>query len=65
MVQSGGGAGFLLKPIQTFRILGKLGRQDLDRDFTSEPRIPRPIDFTHPARTKGSDDLVRPKPGSG
>ncbi len=34
-------------------------RQDLDGDVTSEPRVPRPVDFTHPTTPERADDLIR------
>lgn len=37
-----------LEAAQKFRISGKLHRQDLDCDFTSEARIARAIDFAIP-----------------
>ena len=30
----------------------QLGRQDLDRDLASEPRVPGPVDLAHPARAE-------------
>ena len=58
MVQRGGGAGFLLEPIDTGPIGRDLRPDDLDRDVTAEPRVAGAINFAHPARAERLDDFV-------
>jgi hypothetical protein len=59
MVESGRRTGFLLEPMQTVRISGKGGRQDVDGHVAAQPGIARTIDVAHPARREVRDDLVR------
>jgi hypothetical protein len=40
-------------------------RQDLDRDLSAEPRIPRAIDLAHATRAKSGLDLVWTEMGAG
>ena len=50
--------------VETFfglRIMGEMGRQDLDRDRPFEPGIACAIHLTHPARAKRRNDLIRPE----
>ena len=41
-----------------------VGPHDFDRDIAIEPGIPGAIDFAHPPRSQGADNLVRPQPCS-
>lgn len=41
MIQRGGGAGFLLEPLEPFRVARELGRQHFDRDVAMQARIAR------------------------
>jgi len=47
-----------LEASQSFRILGELIRQNLDRHIPAELSISRPINLAHPALPDGLDDLV-------
>ena len=49
------------------RLLGirQSGRQDLDRHLAAEPRVPRPVDLSHPARAERRKDLVGTEAGAG
>ena len=38
------------------------GRQDLDRDVALKPRVPGPVDLSHPAGAERAQQLVRAKP---
>src|SRR6478736_6004475 len=38
-----------LKTLERFRLLGKMGRQHLDRNRAVQSRVDRAIDFAHPA----------------
>jgi hypothetical protein len=40
------------------RIVGELGRENLDGHRPIQPRVPRPVHLPHPARPDGGDDLV-------
>ena len=48
MVQRGGRARFLLEARDTLG-RGHVGRQDLDRDRTMQPRVLGAVDFAHAA----------------
>src|SRR5439155_17034603 len=39
-------------------ILGAVLRKDLDRHFSSESRVPRPVDLSHSSGAEGRHDLV-------
>jgi len=45
---------------QTFGVGCNGFRQKLERDIALEPRVARPVDLSHAARSKRGDDLVRP-----
>jgi len=64
MIERGGRLRLLLEPAQTLRVRGETRREDLDRDISPEPVVPRPVDLSHPAGTERRDDLVRSDPGS-
>ena len=59
VIQRGEDFRFPLKPRHSFRISNEGLRQDLDGDIAIEPRVARPIHFTHPASPKGGENLVR------
>ena len=61
MIQGRGGPGFLLEPRKPLRVSGERLREHLDGHLPPETRITRAPDFAHPARTHGSEDLVRPE----
>ncbi len=46
-------------------MLRELFGKDFDRDFTPEFRVPSPVDFAHPTRTDGGEDLVITQLGVG
>ena len=58
MIELARGAGFLLESSEAIFILGKRGRQDLDRDVALEPHIPCTIDLAHRARAEEALDQV-------
>ncbi len=51
-------ARFAVEAIAELRIGGKLFGKDLDGDGAIEPRVARPIDFTHPAGPERGADLI-------
>jgi len=59
VVQRGERLRFPFEAKPSLFIFEELFRQDLDRDVSREPRVPRPIDLAHSARAEGGDDLVR------
>ena len=65
MVQRGGRPRFLLEALQPLGVGDQAGRQDLDRDVATEPRVARPIDFAHAARAKERDDLISAESSAG
>ena len=58
VVQDAGRARLLLESLQPVRVLRERGRQDLDRHFAPESRIPRPVHLSHPSRPERRQDLV-------
>ena len=65
MVQGRRGAGFLLEAAHAIGIFRKSGRQHLDGDVASEPRVTRAIDLAHAAGADGCEDFVRSEPSAG
>ena len=59
MGERGGCPGFLLEPMKAIDAGRVCGRQDLDRDVTSQPRIAGAIHLAHPAGPHEAEDLVR------
>ena len=43
----------------------KIAPEDLERDVPLEPRVARPVDLPHSARTQRREDFVRTQPGTG
>ena len=64
MAQDSGSLGFLFESAQAIGILRERRREDLDRDITPESRVLGPIDFAHPARPDGRQDLVGTEAGT-
>ena len=58
VIESGGGARFLLKSSQTIRITRKNRRQNFDCDFAPENRVASPVDFSHTACSHHFYNLV-------
>jgi hypothetical protein len=52
-----------LEARQPVGIGGESGRENLDRDITTEPAVSGAVDLAHTADAETSDDLVRPEPG--
>ena len=61
MIEGGGRIAFQLEAPKSIRIRCVRGRQELDGDSAMQALITRPINFAHPARAKGSLNLVRAK----
>src|SRR6266478_1902008 len=61
MIQAGDGFRFALEALFANGIGGKLRGKNLDSDSAFQPRIPRPIHFTHPAGTERASNFVRAK----
>src|SRR5215813_10213707 len=58
MVQSGGGARFALKTLQSLAVLGKMFREELQGDEAAELGVLGLINHTHPAATQLLEDAV-------
>ena len=58
MLQPPDGAGLPLEPVQPVRIVGQLVRKDLDGDGPVEAGVLGPVDDSHTALAKFSDDAV-------
>ena len=58
MVQRREHLGLAFEPGKPLGILCQSSRKNLDRYFTIEVRIPRPIHFPHPTRADGREDLI-------
>src|ERR1017187_3615795 len=64
MIESAGGAGFLLESRAMRRIGGQGSRQELDRNLAVQARIACAIDFAHAAGADGGNDQIWAQPGS-
>jgi len=56
--QRGHGVRLALEARQGGRVLGEMGRQDLDGDIAPELRVPRAIDLAHSSGPERGQDLV-------
>ena len=61
MLQRADGLGFLRKPRPHVRVRTQVSGKNLDRDFSLEPRVARPIHLSHPARSQQGLNFVRTK----
>ena len=58
VVEGRDGARFPIETIAELRVTSERLGENLDRDDAIEPRIPRFVDLTHPARADGDEDFV-------
>ncbi len=65
MVESGGRLRLLLEARKTDGIRRELRVDHLQGDLPVQPRVPGPIDLTHPARAERGSDLVWPEAVAG
>jgi hypothetical protein len=56
---------FLFEATKTIRVNAKGGRQHLDRDISTEPRIASTVDFAHAAGADQRHDFVWAKTNAG
>src|SRR5262245_30408696 len=61
VVECSNGPSFALESSPPIRVAGKLCGEDLDGDRAIEPRVERPIDLAHAARTNQADDFIGPE----
>ncbi len=61
MIQTRNSSCFTLEALLPDGIGRKLSRNNLDRNCSIQPRVPRAIHLAHPARAQRRHDLVRPK----
>ena len=61
MIQRGNGAGFALKTLLEFGIVGEMSGENLDGDSAIEARVFRPVDFSHTAGAERGLNFVRPE----
>jgi hypothetical protein len=61
MIQRGNGAGFALKALLEFGIVGEMSGENLDGDSAIEARVFRPVDFSHTAGAERGLNFVRPE----
>ena len=54
----------MFEAMQAVFIAGKCGRQNFDCNHAVKAGVARAIDFAHPARAYGSENLIGPKPRS-
>jgi hypothetical protein len=59
MIQRGDRTGFAFETLPRFGRIGQMLRQYLNRHGAVEPRIPRAINLSHPARAQRRTNLVR------
>lgn len=57
--------GLPLEPSPHFLVLRQVIRQHFDGDLSPQPRIPRPVDLTHPTRAERGKNLVGAKTEAG
>jgi hypothetical protein len=55
----------LLEAVQPLGIRGVESGKDLDRDLALQPRVPGPVDLSHPPRAQRCQDLVGPEARAG
>ena len=55
---------FALESLSGFGVPYQVLGQYLNRDCSFQSRVPGLVHLAHAARTQGSNDLVRPKPGT-
>ena len=58
MVESRSCARLLLKATHSPVVAGKIEWQKFERDLSTQPRVPREIDFTHPAGAQRRQNRV-------
>ncbi len=58
MIQTRDCLGLALEALAPFGIAGEVCGQDFDRHCSIQPRVARPVNFSHPARAQRRDDLV-------
>jgi hypothetical protein len=61
VIDRGNGHRLATQTLARARIGGRLGRQQLDRDPTIQPRVSGKVDLTHASRTESGKNLVRPE----
>ena len=64
MIEPRDGPGFALEALAPVRLIGGLGRQDLDGDRASHARVERAIHLAHATPAEERDDLVRTEAGA-
>src|SRR5262245_49316356 len=64
VVESRGGASFLLEAEETFTIDREFLGQDLDRDLAGELGVARAIDLAHSSSAERRENLVDTEPGA-
>ena len=65
MIERRGRARFLLEALHAIRVGGDGRGEDLEGDFTIQPRIARAKHFAHPARANRAENFVRPEARAG
>ena len=65
VVEGRSGARLALEPLAVDLVDGQLRREHLDRDGPLQPRVPRPVDLSHPSGPDGAEDLVRAESPAG
>ncbi len=64
VIERGQGLSFRLEAGDAIRIGHKRVGQNLHRDVSSQPRVARTIDLSHPARTNAGNHFIRSKPAT-
>jgi hypothetical protein len=64
VIERGSSVGFALKTVLKGRIIGRVFREDFDRDVAAEAGIVRSINLPHPARAEGGEYFVRAEAGT-
>jgi hypothetical protein len=64
MIQRGNGAGFALKTLLEFGIVGEVSGENLDRNNAIEARVFRAVYLPHAAGTQRGLNFIGAKPGA-
>ncbi len=65
VVQAGDGLRLALEPLLQIRVCGDMFGQHLDGDGAVQAGVAGFVDFAHPARAEGGEDLVGAERGAG
>ena len=62
MIQCRSGTSLLGEAAQSVFVLAEVGREQLERDLTTQPHVLSQVHFSHPTFPKQRDDFIRTDP---